>query len=562
MEIRKTWFSYIIWGFIALFFIVMLIMLSKSTESLLGIQSIYMAWGMRILLVVLPGVLIYIIHRLVPHKSTVKMNRTLSICVRVLLFLLMITVFFVLRLLLQNHLTDFSAVTDSSFFQAAKIGARGTVLTVTSMNTYQTYIAVLSSVFMFFGNKASVLLAAQIVFQFIALIAIYIAGRNIFSGLYGVIPAWIMAVAPLFVEATLQTDCRNFTLMFMALYLMLLALLTKGEKQGYGRLWFLGYLVGLLCVYWCGFAGFLFMSVVLLLEKDNTTIKTRIINTLIYLFGAVLSFAVFQLLWPESHGLYAFMQMRLQDGLTINHRISSASFYVFFVLMLLMMCYVVAFWFSRNEKGHLFFIPLLSSLIFLIFSDCFLHSADFNEIFLLCISFTVTEMLYLTFTLSEAEVIVQSELEDRDEPASNQEATEEDSDIWNELATEVQSARKERKDKDADSAEQNQSQVPDDVNKDLEVVNSEEAALKEPLVIRVSDILAAGKGTDNQATQPKEADNSASPEPTVNKKDMIENVLPMPKKHVAKVADYSFEPRQEEMHFDVELTDETSDYDV
>ena len=48
----------------------------------------------------------------------------------------------------------------------------------------------------------------------------------------------------------------------------------------------------------------------------------------------------------------------------------------------------------------------------------------------------------------------------------------------------------------------------------------------------------------------------------VDRKAPIENVLPMPKKHVKKTLDYKYELNEKDMHFDLDLNENNSDYDV
>ena len=47
----------------------------------------------------------------------------------------------------------------------------------------------------------------------------------------------------------------------------------------------------------------------------------------------------------------------------------------------------------------------------------------------------------------------------------------------------------------------------------------------------------------------------------LDKTAMIENVLPMPKKHVGRSFEYSFEPTEEMMHYDVEVENDDYDYE-
>ena len=42
---------------------------------------------------------------------------------------------------------------------------------------------------------------------------------------------------------------------------------------------------------------------------------------------------------------------------------------------------------------------------------------------------------------------------------------------------------------------------------------------------------------------------------------MIENVLPMPKKHIGRTLDYAFEPSEDMMHYDIEFENDKYDYE-
>ena len=44
--------------------------------------------------------------------------------------------------------------------------------------------------------------------------------------------------------------------------------------------------------------------------------------------------------------------------------------------------------------------------------------------------------------------------------------------------------------------------------------------------------------------------------------ELIENPLPLPKKHEKKQMDYAFEPDESEMHYDIELTEENAKFDI
>ena len=94
-------------------------------------------------------------------------------------------------------------------------------------------------------------------------------------------------------------------------------------------------------------------------------------------------------------------------------------------------------------------------------------------------------------------------------------------------------------------------------------ITVEEASVPEDTgVIRVSDILKAVNVQETEEV-PVVAEEKSVTEPEVSeamdKTAMIENVLPMPKKHVSRSFEYSFEPSDDMMHYDVEV--ENDDYD-
>ena len=78
-------------------------------------------------------------------------------------------------------------------------------------------------------------------------------------------------------------------------------------------------------------------------------------------------------------------------------------------------------------------------------------------------------------------------------------------------------------------------------------------------VIRVSDILKT-LGADERESEMVSIEDMQMGE-TLDKTAMIENVLPMPKKHVSRSFEYSFEPTEDMMHYDVEVENDDYDYE-
>ena len=103
------------------------------------------------------------------------------------------------------------------------------------------------------------------------------------------------------------------------------------------------------------------------------------------------------------------------------------------------------------------------------------------------------------------------------------------------------------------------------INKTEEAVE-EDSVQEDTGVIRVSDILKAVKSKKTEVEKAYDAkeetdETESAAIKTTDKTAMIENVLPMPKKHVGRSFDYSFEPSTDMMHYDVELENDDYDYE-
>ena len=75
----------------------------------------------------------------------------------------------------------------------------------------------------------------------------------------------------------------------------------------------------------------------------------------------------------------------------------------------------------------------------------------------------------------------------------------------------------------------------------------------------MKEVMHSTEGIEVRKEEPAKVELTIT-EVVVDKRAPIENVLPMPKKHKPKVLDYAFEPRQDLMHYDVEIENDEYDY--
>lgn len=191
------------------------------------------------------------------------------------------------------------------------------------------------------------------------------------------------------------------------------------------------------------------------------------------------------------------------------------------VLAVFLIFYAVSFWFHEKDQKALFILPLVLQIGF----TAWLALIEYDSI---CFMFMMALFTgYILFAESFGAVFVTEK-----EKTKGTDLVEDS--VGEELALE-------------DSVSEDgvlEDSVPEDTG-----------------VIRVSDILKAAKaetdtGTDNPAMEMENL-----PMETVDKTAMIENVLPMPKKHVSRSFEYAFEPTEEMMHYDVEVENDDYDYE-
>lgn len=181
------------------------------------------------------------------------------------------------------------------------------------------------------------------------------------------------------------------------------------------------------------------------------------------------------------------------------------------IALFFLIWYCVSFWFDKQDHRTLYIIPFILDCVILTLAafreyetcNLFMMLAAINLYFLM------TESMRVTFRFKPETVTGQIKDKVIKEKTVKEEINEETFD-WEEMKTVMNAS----------------SEVEEETKKVLE----ETSGVKE------------------------------EPIPVIDRKALIENVLPMPKKHVPKVLDYAFEPEDNMMHFDVEIENDDYDY--
>lgn len=99
---------------------------------------------------------------------------------------------------------------------------------------------------------------------------------------------------------------------------------------------------------------------------------------------------------------------------------------------------------------------------------------------------------------------------------------------------------------------------------DSQVIFFEDIDIEEIIPEKSSDTSEISEASDTTADPEAEKQqeiNASGELQKVDKTAMIENVLPMPKKHVSRTLEYAFDPSEDMMHYDVEIENDDYDYE-
>lgn len=521
MSIKKTWFSYILWliatGFSILFTYYAVVNLTRC-YGIYKYDEIGFQIGYSVAAIAVVALLCLLLRKLSNSIQLPKMNKWVGRCIHILVFGGSIVFFLYTRYysFITGELHSNQMV---CFYEMARIGfmpedletlesVLGNVCLVPSMFE-NIYMKFLSTVFLFLGNKLELLDMMQLIFQVLSLFSLYLIGWNVQKGLYAWIPALIYAGSPLFASMIGDFGPSNFWLFISLLGMVLIFLLQKIWKSK-----FITYIVITIwgvCI--CAFV-----------------------------FGA--KFAV---LFQNGPAFF------VEAGFRVTAPVMYTEFCVWSVVLLL---YCITFWFVKTDSVSLYAVPAIFAVLLLLV----LQYYEIDVVFFLTIftgfwlSILGTESLRLMFTAKPKVLTGQNKEHDMNEA------------IVEKVADSNTSDKKTADRKDFDWTEMKTiMEQKEKINKTEEAVE-EDSVQEDTGVIRVSDILKAVKSEKTEVEKAYDAkeetdETESAAIKTTDKTAMIENVLPMPKKHVGRSFDYSFEPSADMMHYDVELENDDYDYE-
>ena len=447
MSLKKTWFSYVLWAVFAGLTGLVTYVVTTKMFAILPAIAIPAAAGII-------GVCI-LLHFICGKIKPVVVSKWIGRGLHILLLLLITAAFIVLRL---SEIVNFpvAELTEQAeyFYNTSMVGGQSVEVASAFSLFEQTYINVLSGLFLFLGNKAEVLCYFQMLLQSVSFLLLIAIGWTLQRRVYAWIPALLYAVSPFFFSAVGDVGPANF---WFCVVLFVVSIICALEK-----VW----------------------------KKRNITYIT--IMAVEILLGVLIFFVKADVLL---YGGTPFTSGGFVKG-TIGMRNIELLIIVVFLIS-----YCVSFWFNKQDHKTLYLLPFGLFLVFFVWLSFYeFDSAYFCMMFAGFNLYLITaESLRVIFTFKPEVVTGSIHMDKADEGVCDFE--------WSEMK------------------EIMQDNVTDEKNTDAEV----KTEIKEEVSV-------------------------------IDRTAPIENVLPMPKKHISKVLDYAFEPSEDMMHYDVEIENDEYDY--
>ena len=510
MKVRKTWFSYLLWF---LFSCSLALLFYFSFTSYLDSFGVFDVKDRGLIVAECAVVLISFICLLEWFFAKIHINRNEKIekIVTIISFMLIIIFFFLIRVVLTPVINE-NAIKDSPYFQNAMILMNGTInLSVNSVD--EIYTAILSIFCRFLGNRSIAIVSLQMMLQFFSLIFNYIAIRKIGGRFAAIVSSIGFTIIPIFLKNVVEVNI--FSLLFFAFtFLLWLLSLYKGilEKFKVRELYstILSFLIGYSLYYDNIFAAIILIPIIFCIIADFNHIRKILNIVLIILFegiGFILPIIIIS--YNKNIEIITFLTKFFEHRFQIMFQFSVMESYINYnyliILFALCICYIVMFFKTSHDEAHIF---ILIAIVAFILLNCFHNTEVDSYFYVLTDCFLVvagTGVRNLFFTNEKVKALDNIEKEE---------------------------VKKEDKE---ESLEDFVSYFKEDVDE------------------KISDILENDEDLDTIIQEDKATQKEIK---------YIENPLPLPKKHEKKQMDYGFDPGEEQMHFDFDVTDDKYKFDI
>lgn len=232
MKIKKTWFSYVLWGLFSIILFasvgVSAIGMSQKTNVMEYLPAIGMYYGIFILGTIIFVVFFVLYHKYIKEKLDFSNYEEIKSIEKLFLSLGCIAAVVMRVVAVVASYGNFKG--DSSFYDMAILNDVGMNISELT-NGDIVYVALLRFLFQFFGNKAIIAMSLQIVFQVITLIFVFHMAKNAI----GKFAAWFSLLLYAFLPGSFLSityiSPDNMIVTVLMLYLFVLSCVVKTSKD-------------------------------------------------------------------------------------------------------------------------------------------------------------------------------------------------------------------------------------------------------------------------------------------------------------------------------------------
>jgi len=368
-----------------------------------------------------------------------------------------------------------------------------------SMNVSQTaYTNLNSFVFLFLGNKAILMPMIQMLCQLILLVCLFCANNCLNGFIAGTVPALVVAVSPVFTTGVQSINPHCFTAMLFGIWFLIFAFAVKNEDTG--RLNFAKLIgLGLATGYFSYIWFFAIAGVVMTWFYIAMKKDYNAKQKMIdFLVYTVASVGTFALIALVSTGNAAYIFVDYNKVSLLEEMGQYILPHGILTFGGILLA-VSGFW-NKESNSALLFVPFACVVGAYFTGFGFGESASFSMLYQVTMGLIAGAGLQQIFSVEESAAFV------------------------TEMKKEYEG-----------------------VNNGLLAVEHKDLG-KNPVPVPAQNLTQKAPET--------------SPSPQKPKVELIENPLPLPKKHERRTLEYGFEPRPEQMHYDVELTSRNCFYDI
>ena len=498
MRVRKTWFSYLLWFLFSCSFAVIFYFSMSSFLSFLGFANVRQSeWIIAISAFVLV-IFFCLIEWVVNCKSNRGREKREKIYTVIGIVVLCI-LFFLFRILLISEI-DENHFRTLQLFQDAMI-EQGNHFEFSAWTLPQLYTSLLSSCFLFLGNKGIAVWFLQTFLQFLSFVFAYAAIKRLAGRVPALMAALGLAVLAMFFRDVLDSQISTLLLLIFMISIWILSFYQGVLKNRKGKVVFsfiISLLFGVLAGYDNAFSVLLFLPIIVCSEMKLKNGLQKAFNIGLNIAGSLIGFFLVAFLTNVLNGtisLYGIEDYFL-NRYAVHFRLDYMQNFLEtdFLLVFLVLCisYIIMYLKTEHDEVHLFVFIAFITVTFLIF---FNPAVPLGYYFILAVCF---------MTIAGAGV---------------------------------------------------RNLVLSDVTDNIKEEHKKEESVELPVESNEDKVEIAVETKETEEIEETE-------EKIIPQINYIENPLPLPKKHEKKEMDYGFEPEEDKMHFDLEITDDNAFYDV